>query len=77
MKTISIIRCNECLVEAKNQIWNTLYIFIKSMFVSFFDHYLYLSFNPLMCLSYLKVICARPWGPNETIGDLRTPKTSL
>ena len=29
-----------------------------------------------MCLLYLKVICARPWGSKEAFGDLRSPKTS-
>ena len=30
-----------------------------------------------MCLLYLKVICARPWGPKEAFGDLKSPKTPL
>ena len=30
-----------------------------------------------MCLLYLKVICARPWGPKEAFGDLSSPKTPL
>ena len=50
---------------------------IKSRFVPFSDNYLYSSFNPKICLSYLNVICARPWGHNDTFGDLRSPKTSL
>ena len=28
-----------------------------------------------MCLLYLKVICARPWGPKEAFGVLKSPKT--
>ena len=27
-----------------------------------------------MCVSYLKVICARPWESKEAFGDLRSPK---
>ena len=30
-----------------------------------------------MCLLYLKVICARPWGLKEAFGDLKNPKTPL
>ena len=30
-----------------------------------------------MCLLYLKVICARPWGPKEAFWDLQSPKTPL
>ena len=30
-----------------------------------------------MCLLYLKVICARPWGPKEAFGYLKSPKTPL
>ena len=30
-----------------------------------------------MCLLYLKVISARPWGHKEAFGDLKSPKTPL
>ena len=30
-----------------------------------------------MCLLYLKVICARPWGPKEAFGGLISPRTTL
>ena len=30
-----------------------------------------------MCLLYLKVICAHPWGPKEAFGDLKSPKIPL
>ena len=49
----------------------------KSRFVPFSDDYLYSSFNPKICLSYLNVICASPWCPNDTFGDPESPKTSL
>ena len=31
----------------------------------------------LLCLLYLKVISARPWGHKEAFGDLKSPKTPL